>query len=221
MEPAPDLTNEKIEAAVAELSDEFARRVGGLADLFDSWRRPEVARALIDSMISGDREAFGDLHSGLDLPILNICAWAREVVDVIVEASASARVCRLRTDLSPEERRATSRLPLPSGERRVAICCSARRVDVGRSVSGPRDPTGPLPQRPRPGRSCDVYGRGSRKRAGNGARAVDPSLRLGQSGIWVDPGGHGFTDSTVSPALPWSQHGASSVPPGATKRLLV
>ncbi len=103
MEPALDLSNERIEAAVAELSDEFARRVGGLADLFDSWRRPEVARALIDSMISGDREAFGDLHRGLDLPILNICAWVRDVVDVIVEASASTRVCRLRTDLSPEE----------------------------------------------------------------------------------------------------------------------
>jgi len=58
MKVQPDLSEAAIETRISEFRDEFARRVGALADLFMSWRNPLFARAVIGSMISGDGRAF-------------------------------------------------------------------------------------------------------------------------------------------------------------------
>lgn len=104
MKVQSDLSEETIETRISELSDEFARRVGALADLFESWRKPDVSRAVIESMILGDGEAFEDLQGEFDVPFLGKCAWLSEIVEKIARVT-SEKVCRLRTDLSPEERR--------------------------------------------------------------------------------------------------------------------
>lgn len=111
-EPVPSQNQEDVETSIAELSDEFARRVGALADLFASWRKPDVARAVIDSMIAGDPKAFRKLSRSLkwdfpptdDIPpVLGKCLWLSELIEKIVPPR-TAEVCRLRTDLSPTER---------------------------------------------------------------------------------------------------------------------
>jgi len=110
--PAPSLNQEDVETSIAELSDEFARRVGALADLFARWREPDVARAVIDSMIAGDPEAFRKLSRSLKWnfppidgipPVLGKCLWLSELIEKIVPPRTEM-VCRLRTDLSPAER---------------------------------------------------------------------------------------------------------------------
>jgi hypothetical protein len=111
-EPAPSLNQEDVETSIAELSEEFARRVGALADLFASWREPDVARAVIDSMIEGDPKSFGKLSRPLKWdfppidgipPVLGKCYWLSEVIEKIVPPRTEV-VCRLRMDLSPTER---------------------------------------------------------------------------------------------------------------------
>ena len=95
-----------VEKAVAELSEGFAERAGALADLFARWREPEVARAVLDSLIAGDREAFRDL-SEIDLPIppLDMCAWIVEVIEKVVPVRITGEVCSVPELLSPEQRR--------------------------------------------------------------------------------------------------------------------
>jgi hypothetical protein len=102
--PDFNLDEDTIERSMAELSDEFAQRVGALADLFARWREPEVARKVIDSMIAGDGAAFRDLID-LDLPVppLNKCIWLTEFIEKVVPID-TREVCRLRNDLSREER---------------------------------------------------------------------------------------------------------------------
>lgn len=95
-----------VEARVGELSEGFAERVGALADLFARWRKPDIARAVIDSLIEGDGKAFREL-SEVDLPIppLDRCAWIVEVVEKVVPVPRTEDVCRLRELLSPAEKR--------------------------------------------------------------------------------------------------------------------
>jgi hypothetical protein len=106
MKPDATLDEGAIEARVGELSEGFAERVGALADLFARWRKPEVARAVVDSLIAGDREAFQEL-SEVDLPIppLDRCAWIIEVVEKVVPVPRAEEVCRIRELLSPAEKR--------------------------------------------------------------------------------------------------------------------
>ena len=67
MESGFKLDEEGVEKRIGELSDEFAQRVGALADLFSRWREPEVARTVIEALISGDGKAFRELGD-VDLP---------------------------------------------------------------------------------------------------------------------------------------------------------
>jgi hypothetical protein len=144
MEPEPDLSEEVIETSISELSDEFARRVGALADLFASWRQPEVARAVIESMIWGDGEAFRDLQGDLDFPTLGRCVWLSEVIETITR-SRSEEVCRLRTDLSPDERRRYLALALYYSQRGEMPYVEAGPSTVFYRISpGPVIPPGPF-----------------------------------------------------------------------------
>ena len=107
MESGFKLDEEGVEKRIGELSDEFAQRLGALADLFSRWREPEVARSVIEALISGDGEAFRELGD-IDLPNippLGICAWIVEVLEKVVPVPRTEEVCRLRDPLSPWERR--------------------------------------------------------------------------------------------------------------------
>ncbi len=118
------VVNEKmIEESMVELSAGFARNVGTVADLFNGWREPEVARAVLDSMLSRDGRTFHKLL-GLDpdrrvpdpLPnpvdppppeipgFPNFCTVVFELAKKLVP-ERQAWVCRLRTDLSTKEMR--------------------------------------------------------------------------------------------------------------------
>jgi len=144
MEPVPDLNEEAIETSISELSDEFARRVGALADLFASWRQPEVARAVIESMISGDGEAFRDLQGDLDFPTLGRCLWLSEIIETITPSTAE-EVCRLRTDLSPDERRLYLALYLYYRQRgQMPLIEAARSATLYGISPGPVVPPGPF-----------------------------------------------------------------------------
>jgi hypothetical protein len=117
------VVNEKaIEETMAEVSARFARNIGTVADLFTRWREPEVARAVLDSVLTRDGRGFRELL-GLDpdppvpdpLPdpanppspeipeFPGFCSVVFEVVEKLVPTE-QAWVCRLRTDLSPGER---------------------------------------------------------------------------------------------------------------------
>jgi hypothetical protein len=97
------LDDDTIERNLAELSETFARNVGALADLFSTWREPEVARKVIDSLIAGDGATFRELSEvDLPLPPLGKCAWIIELIEKVANVD-TALVCRKRSDLSPEE----------------------------------------------------------------------------------------------------------------------
>jgi hypothetical protein len=103
------LQERNVEKAIAELSSEFAQRVGALADLFESWRKPAVARTVIGSLIAGDTATFGKLSQSLNWEPggtprpLGKCFYLRELVDKIVE-SRREQVCRLSPEFSSEQR---------------------------------------------------------------------------------------------------------------------
>jgi hypothetical protein len=98
-----ELDEDTVERSISELSEAFARNVGALADLFSKWRKPEVARKVIDSVIAGDGAAFRDLID-LDLPVppLNKCIWLSELIEKVASVD-TVTVCRKRNDLSPDE----------------------------------------------------------------------------------------------------------------------
>jgi hypothetical protein len=110
------------EETMAELSNRLARNVGTVADVFARWREPEVARAVLDSVLTRDVRAFRELlgldpdppvRDGLPDPadppppeipeFPGFCSVVFEVTEKLVPRE-QAWVCRLRTDLSRDER---------------------------------------------------------------------------------------------------------------------
>ena len=49
-----ELSDKAIDEAIAGLSDQLAREAGAFAEVFQSWRRPEVAREVVESLLSGN-----------------------------------------------------------------------------------------------------------------------------------------------------------------------
>ena len=100
-----------IDESMAELSAGFANNCGTVVDLLNRWREPQVARAVLESMLASDGPAFSKLL-GLDpnrpvpdpLPP-NFCTVLFELAEKLVPERRE-RVCRLRTDLSRQEVRA-------------------------------------------------------------------------------------------------------------------
>jgi hypothetical protein len=134
------------ERAVAEFSAEFARRVGALADLFENWRKPRVARAVIDSVIAGDAEAFRRLSDSLKWeppptggipPQLDKCFWLRSLIETIAE-SRKETVCRLPPEFSPGQRGLYASILLTAYRNGWAVILGppGLTADKGRQVVG-------------------------------------------------------------------------------------
>jgi hypothetical protein len=107
-----------------------------LSEVLEKWQDPDVARGIVTSVISGDGEAFNRLID-IDLPIppLSRCYWLRELVEIVVPPELQ-EVCRLRTDLTEEERIPYFRILLRCGHRVVVD-------EGGRAVVDSVIPPGP------------------------------------------------------------------------------
>lgn len=118
MERGDGVDDEAVEAAMDLLGSELAARFGALSDTFGEWRRPETARAVLESVLAGDREGFHKLlPAGLDGPGPDpldppdirlpkgptFCTIVAEVVESLVPTRRVA-CSRVRTDLSPQEK---------------------------------------------------------------------------------------------------------------------
>ena len=109
------LSDETIDRAVAQVSDELAGEAGALADVLENWRRPEVARAVVESLLDNDRDRFSELlQFKIDGPgdpderRRYICYKLLLLVEKLGQPKflpGATETCYLRTDLSPEERR--------------------------------------------------------------------------------------------------------------------
>ena len=103
------LPNEKlIEESMVELSAGFADNCGTVADLLNRWREPQVARAVLESMLASDGPTFLKLlgldpnRPGSDPLPPTFCTILFELAEKLVP-ERQERVCRLRTDLSRQE----------------------------------------------------------------------------------------------------------------------
>ena len=96
----PALADDSLDQA----ADDFSARAGALADLLQRWRKPNVARTVIKSLLADDGDTFRELLRDFEPPVLGKCFWVREIVEKIVAATEYRTVCRLRTNLTPDER---------------------------------------------------------------------------------------------------------------------
>lgn len=118
MERGDGIDEQAVEEAMDVLSSELAARFGALSDTFGEWRKPETARAVLESVLAGDREGFHKLLPAgfdgpgpdpLDPPDPRIpkgptfCTIVAEVVEKLVPMR-KVPCSRVRTDLSPAEK---------------------------------------------------------------------------------------------------------------------
>lgn len=94
-----------IRAAMDQVADDAALRFGALADLLTEWRDPKVARRVVDSLLTGDSDAFREFSANHGFKTLDRCLWLRTVVDDMLKEQQKVTVWRLRTDLTPEQKR--------------------------------------------------------------------------------------------------------------------
>jgi hypothetical protein len=118
MERGDGIDEQAVEEAMDVLGGELAARFGALSDTFGEWRKPETARAVLESVLAGDREGFHELlPAGLDGPGPDpldppdgqiprgpkFCTIVAEVVEKLVPMRRVA-CSRVRTDLTPAEK---------------------------------------------------------------------------------------------------------------------
>ena len=118
MERGGGVDEQAVEEALDVLGSELAARFGALSDTFGEWRKPETARAVLESVLAGDREGFHELlPDGLDGPGPDpldppddriprgpkFCTIVAEVVEKLVPVRR-VPCSRVRTDLSPAEK---------------------------------------------------------------------------------------------------------------------
>lgn len=118
MERKDGIDERAVGEAMDLLSSELAARFGALSDTFGEWRTPETARAVLESVLAGDREGFHKLLPAgfdgpgpgpLDPPDPTIpkgpkfCTFVVEVVEELIP-KREIPCSRVRTDLSPAEK---------------------------------------------------------------------------------------------------------------------
>jgi hypothetical protein len=158
MERKLELSEDAIDEAIAALSDEFAREVGAFADLFENWRKPDVARAVVESLLDNDRDRFnkllkpaidqpGPLDGDPDKQML-ICYKLLLLLEKLgrFRITKAEEICRLRTDLSPEERRRYLAIALQFRDTDPQAFLFTPTPDVGDIAlgEGPIIPVGPF-----------------------------------------------------------------------------
>ena len=148
-----ELSDRAIDEAIADLTDEFAREAGALADVLESWRRPEVAREVVESLLNQDRDAFQALlEPGIDPldPVdpeatrIAICYKLLLLAEKLGRPKkvASTETCRLRTDLSPDERRRYLAIAFKFSDGQIWEGGAVRGLAIG--LEGPVIPPGPF-----------------------------------------------------------------------------
>lgn len=114
-----ELTDRAIDQAITDLGDRLARESAAYAEVFRTWRRPEVAREVVESLLDGDGERFNALlKPGLDafdpdpadpegtrIALCYKLLLLVEKIGQIKRVPSTTETCRLRTDLSTVERR--------------------------------------------------------------------------------------------------------------------
>jgi hypothetical protein len=94
-------------ANIDDLYREFAGRFKALGQFFDKLGSEEAVQELLDCLISGDSNTFNRLIETVDIPDLPPrlkCVVYREVIDKVICDPHEVEVCRLRLDLTAEER---------------------------------------------------------------------------------------------------------------------
>lgn len=108
-----ELSEEAINNAVGDLSEAFAREAGAFADVLESWRKPQVARRVVESLLNNDPKAFNALlQPGIDPPGVDpdrgrlLCYKLLLLAEKLGQPkfTRGPEVCRLRTGLSRSER---------------------------------------------------------------------------------------------------------------------
>lgn len=92
---------------IDDLYRHLARRFKAVSKLFRKLGSDEIVHQLLESFVLRDSDAFNRLIEGVDIPDLPPhlkCVLIQEWVEQLVCDPYTADVCRLRLDLTPDER---------------------------------------------------------------------------------------------------------------------
>jgi hypothetical protein len=98
---------ENTDANLDDLYQDLARRFKAVSQFLGKLGSEKATRKLLDILISKDAEAFTRLFENMDIPDLPLdlkCIFYREVIELFLCDSYKVEVCRLRLDLTPNER---------------------------------------------------------------------------------------------------------------------
>lgn len=96
-----------IDANLDDLYQDLARRFRAVSQFLRKLGSEEATRKLFDILISKDTAAFNRLFETMDIPDLPPdlkCIFYREVIEIFLCDSYKVEVCRLRLDLTSNER---------------------------------------------------------------------------------------------------------------------
>jgi hypothetical protein len=151
-------TKEMNNEVIGDLGDQLAREAAVYAEVFQSWRRPEVAREVIESLLNGDAETFNAmLQPGLDVfdpdPVdleairIGLCYKLLLIVEKIGQIKvipADTETCRLRTDLTADERRRYVAIAAQFTDAVIWEVGESRGLSSALGGDGPVVPPGPF-----------------------------------------------------------------------------
>lgn len=98
---------ENKDSNIDDLYDHLVRRFRAVSKLFRKLGSEESVHELVDSLILRDSDAFNRLIENVDIPDLppNLkCRLIHEWIEEVICDSYTVPVCRLRLDLTPDER---------------------------------------------------------------------------------------------------------------------
>jgi hypothetical protein len=87
-----------------DLADHIAQQAGAMSQVMERLRRPEVARAVVESALKGDPRGFEGLFDAIDVPVLDKCVWIADTVEKLTSKFVGfEKQCSLRDDLTLSE----------------------------------------------------------------------------------------------------------------------
>ena len=98
---------ENKDSNIDDLYRDLAGRFRAVSKLFRKLGSEETVHQLLDSLISRDSDAFNRLIEAVDIPDLPPhlkCRLYREWIEQVICDPYTVKVCRLRPDLTPDER---------------------------------------------------------------------------------------------------------------------